>query len=146
MLAAFSLFLAMQAAQPVVFLPAVPPLAEWENVQGLTQIRANAIVSEDMLPVMEIMEQKHECRSVVGAMPSPRDEPNIRMVGFYLDVLVLVMPDGRFSRIVAAPGPCDDVRNYARALVNGRFTQVLARPEGTSPAWYRARLVFAWQP
>jgi hypothetical protein len=145
MFAALSLALALQAAPPVVYLPAVPPLAEWENVQGLTQIRASSIVSEDMLPVMEIMQQKRECRSVVGPMPSPRDEPNIRMVGFYLDVLVLVMPDGRFSRLVAAPGPCDDVRNYARALVNGRYQRVLAQPEGGRPAWYRARLIFAWQ-
>ena len=145
MLAAISLALALQAAPPVVYLPAVPPLAEWENVQGLTQIRASSIVSEDMLPVMEIMEQKRDCRSVVAPMPSPRDEPNIRMVGFYLDVLVLVMPDGRFSRLVAAPGPCDEVRNYARALVNGRYQRVLAQPEGGHPAWYRARLIFAWQ-
>lgn len=146
MLSAFALSLALQAAPPVVYLPAVPPLAEWENVQGITQIRASTIVSEDMLPVMDIMEHQRACRSVVGPMPSPRDEPNIRMVGFYLDVLVLVMPDGRFSRIVAAPGPCDDVRNYARALVNGRYQTVLAQPEGPGPAWYRARLIFAWQP
>ena len=145
MLSLLSLFLAMQAAPPVVFLPSVPPLAEWENVQGLTQIRASTIVPEDMLPVMDIMQQKRECRSVVGRMPSPRDEPNIRMVGFYLDVLVLVMPDGRFTRLVAAPGPCDEVRNYARALVNGRYQRVVAQPEGSRPAWYRARLIFAWQ-
>ena len=146
MLTALMLFLAAQAAQPTTALPPVPPLAEWEDIPGLTQIRVNGIVSEDMLGVMDIMESKRECRTVVGPMPSPRGEPNVRMVGFYLDVLVLVMPDGRFVRIVAAPGPCDDVRNYARALVNTRYQRAVAQPEGPGPAWYRTRLIFAWAP
>ena len=36
MIAASALFLAMQAAQPATFLPSLPPLYDWRNVQGLS--------------------------------------------------------------------------------------------------------------
>ena len=141
MLGALVLLAAVQAQ----ILPPVPPLTDWEGLPLLSSIRVNGLVPEDTLAITEVIDEYPVCRSIVGPMPSPRGEPNIRVVGFYLEVIALVKPDGRYAGIVTAPGPCDPVRAYARALVNGRFTVVAGPLEGPHPAWYRVRFNFSWQ-
>jgi hypothetical protein len=68
------------------------------------------------------------------------------MVGMDVQLIVLVAPDGRFLNILAAPGPCDAIRNYARALFN-RYNRGRVRPPpGPDPAWYRSNIGFSWEP
>ena len=68
------------------------------------------------------------------------------MRGLRVDLAVLVAPDGSFLAIRAAPGACDAIRNYARAIVNGRFRGHVRGPDGPGPAWYGTTLNFAWTP
>ena len=135
------LLLALAQAAP---LPAAPPHAQWSSVPMVREIRETRVSVQDSAAIMQLAERRRECRSSVGPMPSPRQHPNERMRGLNLELLLLVAPDGRFLQIIAAPGPCDAIRNYARSIVNARYRGVVRPPEGPAPAWYRTRLGFSW--
>ena len=136
-----ALFLLAQAAA----LPAAPPFEQWSSLPMVHELRETRVSVQDSAAIMQIAERRRECRSSVGPMPMPEQLPrNQRMHGLSLDLLLPVAPDGRFLRIVAAPGPCDAIRNYARAIVNERYRGVVQPPEGPAPAWYRTRLGFSW--
>jgi len=126
--------------------PPAPPRTEWGDLPALNQIRSSTISPDDTRAIMEIVRENPECQSSVTPMSSPPDTPHMRMVGIAVQLIVLVPPRGDFLRIIAAPGPCDPVRNYARALVNARHRRVVHTPEGPGPTWYRTGIAFSWEP
>lgn len=127
-------------------LPEPPPLTKWGDLPRLEQIRASNLTPDDTRAIMEIIRENPECESSVGPMQSPPDRPNMHMVGLSVGVIVLAPPRGDFLRIIAAPGPCDPLRNYARALINARYRRAIRRPQEPGPAWYQTRIGFSWEP
>ena len=126
-----------QAAAP-------PPVSAWSTVPTVDLIGPSRVAVEDSVAIMRLAEGRPECRRAIGPMPRQPDQPNRRMYGLPLDLLVLVASDGRFLRILAAPGPCDAIRNYARTIVNVRHRGNVRPPEGPAAAWRRVRLGFSW--
>lgn len=139
------MYLLLLALAQAAALPAPPPFAQWSALPMVHELRETRVSVDDSAAIMRLAERRRECRSSVGPMPTPEQLPhNERMHGLYLELILLVAPDGRFLQILAAPGPCDAIRNYARAIVNARYRGVVRPPEGPAPAWYRTRLGFSW--
>ena len=134
-----SILVALTLAQAA----ALPP-ADWSTLPSVHLTSPSQINYPDTMPVMQMVERRRECRTSAGRMPAPADAPRTRMRGLRLDLVVLVAPDGRLLNILAAPGPCDAIRNYARALINRDYRGRMRPPEGSSPAWYRTSLGFSW--
>jgi hypothetical protein len=131
------LALAQAAVQP-------PPPSEWSEVPVVDRIGPDRLEATDSVAIMRLAEGRRECRRGIGPTARMPDEPNRRMYGLNMDVLVLVAPDGRFLQILAAPGPCNAIRNHARTIVNVRYRGNVRGPEGAEPAWRRVRLGFSW--
>jgi len=100
---------------------------------------------EDTVPVMHLAEQRIGCHVGIGPMPAPPGQPTVRMQGLSLEMILLVAPDGRLLNVVAARGPCEAIRDYARALIATRYRGKVHPPAGAQPAWYRVRLGFRWE-
>ena len=126
--------------------PAPPAPADWSNVPWAHLNGDSGITPGDTGPVMRLAERHPGCGVGVGRMRREPGMPSSRMRGLRLDLLLLVAPDGRLLDVVAAPGPCSAIRNYARALINTRYRGKVRAPEGPSPAWYRTTLGFSWEP
>lgn len=139
-----TILLAFALAQAAAAAP--PPPADWSALPLAQLDRPNGVTYADTTPVLRLAEQRRECRAGIGPMPNAEQATHARMVGLRLDLIVLVAPDGQLGNILAAPGPCDAIRNYARALVNTRYRGKLRPPAGPAPAWYRVRLGFSWEP
>jgi hypothetical protein len=129
-----------------LLLATQPAPADWSGVPLVHLNRDSGIGYADTVPVMQLAERRRECRAGIGPMPGPSEAPNVRMLGLRLELILLVAPDGRLLNILAAPGPCDAIRNYARALINRNYRGKVRAPEGSSAAWYRTSLGFRWQP
>ncbi|MEA3014889.1 MAG: hypothetical protein QOD42_3434 [Sphingomonadales bacterium] len=128
-----------------VAAPAAPAPADWSALPSVYLIRPSEMPPEVTGEIMRLARVRRECRSSVGPMPSPAEVGGARMVGMEVPLIVLVAPDGRFPDILAAPGPCDAIRNYARALFN-RYNRGRVRPPaGPDPAWYRSPIGFSWE-
>ena len=130
----------------VLHATAQPAPADWSDLPAVHLNRDSGIGYADTVPVMQLAERRRECRAGIGPMPGPSEAPDVRMRGLRLELVLLVAPDGRLLNILAAPGPCDAIRNYARALINRNYRGKVRGPEGSSPAWYRTSLGFRWQP
>jgi hypothetical protein len=139
-----TVLLAFALAQASATVP--PPPADWTTLPLARLDRPGGVTYSDTIPVLRLAEQRRECRAGIGPMASSEQESNIRMVGLRLDLILLVAPDGQLLNILAAPGPCDAIRNYARALINTRYHGRLRPPTGPAPAWYLVRLGFRWEP
>ena len=137
--------LLLLALLQAVAQPATPPLArDWDTLPRIPLNSGTRMAAEDLNAVRELA-RREECRASVGPMVSATSgEANMR--GLRVDLAVLVAPDGSFLAIRAAPGPCDPIRNYARAIINGRYRGHVRGPEGPGPAWYGTTLNFAWAP
>jgi hypothetical protein len=101
------------------------------------------MTSEDLNAVRELA-RGEACRASAGPVLDAEGAEGMR--GLRIDLAVLVAPDGSFLAIRAAPGACDPIRNYARAIVNGRYRGHVRGPDGPAPAWYGTTLNFAWNP
>ena len=127
--------------------PAAPAPADWSalpliHITGADDMGGYAATEE----VRRLTRTRLACRASVRRMPGPEQAPNVRMQGMEVSLIVLVAPDGRFLNIVAASGPCDPIRNFARALFNRHNRGRVRPPAGTSPAWYRTTISFRWEP
>jgi hypothetical protein len=126
--------------------PAAPAPADWGALPLVYLTRPSEMPPDVTGEIMRLARSRRECRASVGPMPSPTEVGGARMVGMEVQLVVLVAPDGRFLNILAAPGPCDAIRNYARALFN-RYNRGRVRPPtGPGPAWYRSNIGFSWEP
>jgi hypothetical protein len=139
-----SVLLALALAQASATAPSPP--ADWTTLPLVRLDRPSGVTYSDTVPVLQLAEQRRECRVGIGPMPSSEQGSDIRMVGLRLDLILLVAPDGQLLNILAAPGPCDAIRNYARALINTRYRGKLRPPTGPAAAWYLVRLGFRWEP
>jgi hypothetical protein len=95
---------------------------------------------------MRLVQRRPACRAGIGPMPTPAPAGNVRMEGLNVDFAILVAPNGRILNVLASPGACDAIRDYGRAIVDGRYRGRIQPPTGPSPAWYRMRLGFTWEP
>ena len=138
-----SILLALLQALSV---PAAPAPADWGALPLIYQTRPDEMPPEVTDEIMRLARRRLECRASVGPMPAPRQAPGARMRGLEVTLIVLVAPDGRFLNILAAPGPCDEIRNYARALFNRYYRGRVRAPAGPDPAWYRSKIGFSWEP
>ena len=137
-----SLLLAFaQAAASTV----VPP-SDWSRLPLVHLTRESSVSPNDTVAIMQLVRRQRECRTGIGPMPSPSQAPGTRMEGLRVEMILLVAPDGRFLDIRAAPGACDRIRNYSRAIVNNRYRGRVRPPAGPAPAWYRTSLGFTWEP
>ncbi len=125
---------------------AVPALAEWSALPTVRLDRPDGITYTDTVPVMRLAERRRECRAGISDMPGPSEAPDVRMRGLHLDLILRVAPDGRLLSILAAPGPCDAIREYARALIYRAYRGKVRPPGGGAPTWFRTSLGFRWEP
>ena len=139
-----AILFALALAQAAAALP--PPPADWSAVPLAHLDRPSGITYNDTIPVMRLAEQRNECHTGIGPAPRSEQAPNVEMVGLRLDLILQVAPDGRFRNILAAPGPCDAIRSYARALINHYYSGKVRPPAGPAPAWYRVSIGFRWEP
>ncbi len=133
------LFALAQAAA----LPALP--RDWTTLPELEIDRRASVEPEDRAALMDFARRQPECHASVGALVSVGEGAG-DMRGIRIDLAVLVNPDGSFRGVAARPGPCDAIRNYARAIVNTRYRGHVRRPAGTNPAWYRTTLTVIGEP
>lgn len=139
----FSILLASLQA---ISAPAPPAPADWGALPSIYLTRPSEMPADVTSEIMRLARDRRDCRASVGPMPSPAEVGGARMVGMDVRLIVLVAPDGRFLDIRAAPGPCEAIRNHARALFN-RYNRGRVRPPaGPSPAWYRSNIGFSWEP
>ncbi len=125
--------------------PATPPLPrDWSTLPRIPLNSGTRMAMEDLNAVRELA-QREECRPGVGPMLSAASG-ELSLRGLRVDLAVLVAADGSFLAIRASPGACDAIRNYARAIVNGRYRGHVRGPDGPGPAWYGTTLNFAWAP
>jgi len=127
-------------------ISAPPPPSNWSAVPSAQLTSPSGLTFSDTMPVLQLAEQRHECRVGIGPQPSSEQGSSIRMIGLRIDLILLVAPDGRLLNILAAPGPCDAIRNYARALVNRNYQGKVRPPAGPDAAWYRVNIGFRWEP
>lgn len=139
-----AVFLALALTQAAAALP--PPPADWSTLPPLQLDRLSSVTYADTMPVLRLAEQRRECRAGIGPMPVFEQGSTGRMVGLRLDLILLIAPDGRLLDILASPGPCDAIRNYARALLNTRYRSKLRAPRGSTAAWHLTSLGFRWEP
>jgi hypothetical protein len=126
--------------------PAAPAPAEWDSLPLIYLTRPREIPLAATQNVRRLARERISCRSSVGPMPGPEQAPEVRMRGLRVRIIVLVAPDGRFLDILTAPGPCDTIRNHARALFDRYHRGRVRPPAGPNPAWYRSSLSFRWEP
>lgn len=126
--------------------PAAPAPADWDALPLIYLTRPSDMPPEVTGEIMQLARGRRSCRASVGPMPSPREVGGARMVGMEIRLIVLVAPDGRFLDIRAAPGPCDAIRNRARALFDRYNRGRIRPPAGPDPAWYRSKVGFSWEP
>jgi hypothetical protein len=126
--------------------PAAPAPADWDALPLIYLTRPSEIPLAATQDVRRLARERLSCRASVGPMPGPEQDPRVRMRGLQVRIIVLVAPDGRFLDILAAPGPCDAIRNHARALFNRYHRGRVRPPAGPNPAWYRSSLRFRWEP
>ncbi|HYD12200.1 MAG TPA: hypothetical protein VEC11_05080 [Allosphingosinicella sp.] len=123
--------------------PAAPPLPrDWSTLPQLELGRRARAAPEDTAAIMDLARRQPECRTSVGPIGGEGSD----MHGVRIDLAVLVNPDGSFRSIVARPGACDAIRNYARSVVNTRFRGQVTAPTGPGPAWYGTTLTFFGRP
>lgn len=138
------MLLAAFALAQVTAVPAPP--ADWSSLPLIFLTRSSTATYADTAAIEQLVRRHRECRAGVGPMPGPEQAPGARMEGLRIELIMLVAPDGRFLDIRAAPGACDRVRNYSRAIVNSRLRGRVRTPGGAAPAWYRTSLSFRWEP
>lgn len=120
-----------------------PAPADWSQAPHIRLNGDSGITFHDTDPVMRLAERRPGCGVGIGPM---RDTPYRRMRGLRLVSLVLVAPDGRILDVLVAPGPCEAIRSYTRALLNTRYRGKVRGPEGPNAVWYRTTLGFSWGP
>lgn len=127
--------------------PNPPSPADWASLPLVHMDRPSTVTPADTVAILRLVQQRPGCRAGIHPMPTPSEagDPRMRMEGIRIQFIILVAPDGRFLNILAAPGACDAVRNYGRALVNGRMGGRVRPPAGRAPAWYRTSLGFIWE-
>jgi hypothetical protein len=142
MMSPFLLILAQAAAQP-----APPPLPrDWSTLPSLELDRRAAVAPEDRAAIMDFARRQPECRAGFGPLLNPADGSGGDMRGIRIDLAVMVNPDGSFRGIVAKPGACDTIRNYARSIVNTRYRSHVRAPAGPNPVWYGTVLTVIGEP
>jgi hypothetical protein len=130
-------------AQAAAAQPRLPPLPrDWSTLPQLELDRSARVGAEDRAAIMDLARRQPECRASVTSLVGGSDD----MRGIRIDLAVLVNPDGSFRGVAAKPGPCDAIRNYARAIVNSRYRGHARAPAGPSPAWYGTTLTFIGEP
>jgi hypothetical protein len=139
------MMLSLLALAQAMVAPAPPPPADWSTRPLLFLNPGPGMTPADTRAVMALVQRRLACRASVGPMPDPEGTPYTHMRGMRVDLLLLVAPDGRFLDILAAPGPCDPVRNFTRAAVSQRYRRRARPPEGPDPAWYRASVLYSWE-
>jgi hypothetical protein len=129
-----------------VSAPAAPAPADWDALPLIHQTRPREIPFAATMEVRRMALERLSCRTGIGPMPGPEQAPEVRMRGLRIRIIVLIAPDGRFLDVRAAPGPCDAIRNRARALFDRYYRGSVRPPAGPDPAWYRSSLSFRWEP
>jgi hypothetical protein len=129
------------AAQPM------PPLPrDWSTLPQLELDRRASMAPEDRTAIMDLGRRQPECRTSFGPLLSSGSGASDQLRGVRIDLAVLVNPDGTFRGITARQGPCDAIRNYARAIVNTRYRGHVRAPAGPNPAWYGTTLTVLGEP
>lgn len=130
-----------QAAQPA---PALP--RDWVSLPQLALDRRASVAPEDRAAIIDLGRRQPECRASFGPLLQGESGSGTDLRGVRIDLAVLVNPDGSFRGIAAKPGPCDAIRNYARAVVNTRYRGHVRAPTGPDPAWYGTTITVIGEP
>ncbi len=138
-----SLMVLLALAQATAAQPRPPPLPrDWATLPELQLDRSARVGAEDRAAIMDLARRQPECRASVTSLVGAGND----LRGIRIDLAVLVNPDGSFRGVAAKTGPCDAIRNYARAIVNTRYRGHVRAPAGPNPAWYGTTLTFLGEP
>ena len=134
---------ALAFAQAAAAQPRLPSLPrDWNTLPQLELDHGARVGAEDRAAIMDLARRQPECRASVTSLVGTSND----MRGIRIDLAVLVNPDGSFRGVAAKPGPCEAIRNYARAIVNTRYRGHVRAPAGPNPVWYGTTLTFIGEP